>query len=60
MLKIINLIKENNMYVGIALKPETPVESVFPYIEHGIDIVLILTVNPGHGGQQFMSDKVLN
>ena len=39
---------------GIAINPNTPLEAVEPYIE-GVDFVLVMTVNPGFGGQRFIS-----
>lgn len=38
------------MNVGMAVKPVTPVEAVVPYVKAGLDVVLILTVEPGFGG----------
>lgn len=50
---IINLLKEHNIKVGIALKPATDPLMILPYIEN-IDLVLVMTVEPGKGGQKFM------
>jgi ribulose-phosphate 3-epimerase len=38
---------------GLALNPETPAEAVLPYLE-SIDLLLVMTVHPGHGGQAFL------
>lgn len=53
-------VREAGMYVGIALKPGTPAEAVVPYVEQGlVDMVLVLTVEPGFGGQSFMGGAVV-
>ncbi len=51
----INKIKECGKKVGITIKPKTPVEWVLPYIEF-VDMVLIMTVEPGFGGQKLIED----
>lgn len=50
---IIDAVKAAKMKVGLAMKPGTPVDSVFPYL-HLLDQVLVMTVEPGFGGQKFM------
>ena len=55
--KTIKLIKEHSMTVGLCVKPNTPIEKIYPYLEE-IDLVLIMTVEPGFGGQSFMSDML--
>jgi ribulose-phosphate 3-epimerase len=50
-------VKSKGMAVGLAIKPNTPVESVIPYIDD-LDQVLVMTVEPGFGGQSFMVDMM--
>ena len=56
-IKLIKTIKLKNMKVGIAVKPETSIERIIPYIEN-INMVLIMTVEPGFGGQEFMHNMM--
>ncbi len=53
--EVIELIKSFNKKVGISIKPNTPVEDILPYLNE-IDLVLVMTVEPGFGGQEFMHD----
>lgn len=55
--RTINLIKENNMKVGIALNPSENLE-ILDYILEDIDLVLIMSVNPGFGGQSFIKSSL--
>jgi ribulose-phosphate 3-epimerase len=48
---------ELGMRAGLAVNPETPVDAVFPHLE-GLDRVLVMSVNPGWAGQDFL-DQVL-
>jgi len=54
---VIDAIRQTGATVGISLKPGTPAEAIFPYLEK-IDLVLIMTVEPGFGGQSFMTDMM--
>lgn len=45
------------MQVGLAIKPGTTVEELAPWANH-IDMALVMTVEPGFGGQQFMEDMM--
>ena len=43
---------------GIALRPITGAEAVLPYLEKGLDLILVMTVEPGFGGQAFMERQL--
>ena len=50
-------IRQRGLKSGLTLKPGTPAEAVFPYLPL-VDMVLIMTVEPGFGGQKFMADML--
>ena len=47
------MIKEKELIAGVALNPSTPLSAI-EYVLPKVDMVLIMTVNPGFGGQQFI------
>ena len=53
----INLIKENNSKVGISIKPNTPIENVYKFLPF-VHMCLVMTVEPGKGGQTLLSEMV--
>ena len=53
----IKKIKSFNKKAGVSLNPETPVEKVLPVLKL-IDLVLVMSVNPGFGGQKFIKDTL--
>ncbi|MFA5033770.1 MAG: ribulose-phosphate 3-epimerase [bacterium] len=55
--QVIEYIKKNNKKAGIVIKPATPLEKILPFI-HNLDFVLVMTVNPGFGGQEFMCEPI--
>lgn len=55
--KCIKLVKNNNIKVGLAINPDTRIYNILPYI-NDIDLVLVMSVVPGEGGQAFIKDVV--
>lgn len=53
----IDLIKENNSKVGISVKPDTPIEQIYKYLPY-IHTCLVMTVEPGKGGQTLLSEMI--
>ncbi|MBR4965424.1 MAG: ribulose-phosphate 3-epimerase [Lachnospiraceae bacterium] len=53
--EILKKINELGVKVGLSLNPETPIETVYPYLEY-VDMVLVMTVHPGFGGQKYIDD----
>lgn len=56
-MKYIEKIKKIGSKVGIAINPNTPVEVLLPYLEK-IDLVLVMSVEPGYGGQDFLKGTI--
>ena len=55
--RVIGEIRRLGCRVGISLRPITPITAVFPYLDL-VDLVLVMSVEPGFGGQAFMPDAV--
>ena len=53
----IDVVKAQGKKVGLAVKPRTPAAVLYPFIER-LDLVLVMTVDPGFGGQSFMPDQL--
>lgn len=55
--EIIDYIKENNIKVGIAIKPSTDIGEILGYLPY-IHMVLVMTVEPGKGGQKLIPETI--
>ncbi|SMG30904.1 ribulose-phosphate 3-epimerase [Dethiosulfovibrio salsuginis] len=53
--RVLGRIRERGVRPGVVLNPGTPVESLFPVL-HMVDVVLVMSVNPGFGGQSFLRE----
>ena len=56
-IELINYIKNNNIKVGIAIKPSTDIKEIIPYLDM-VDLVLVMTVEPGLGGQKLLENTL--
>ena len=56
-LEALKTVIERGKKVGLAVKPRTPATVLLPYLDL-LDLVLVMTVEPGFGGQKFMSDQL--
>lgn len=56
-MELINYIKQNNCKVGISVKPNTNIEEIYEFLPF-VHLVLIMTVEPGKGGQTLITDMV--
>ncbi|HEY5892971.1 MAG TPA: ribulose-phosphate 3-epimerase [Chthoniobacterales bacterium] len=55
--KTLHAIRAERIMAGLAISPPTPFEAVEPYLDQ-IDLLLVMTVNPGFGGQSFMPETL--
>lgn len=55
--KVINIIKDCGAKVGLSIKPKTSVDKIIKYLDK-IDLVLVMSVEPGFGGQSFIENSL--
>ena len=55
--ELIKYIKENNIKVGISIKPNTKIEEIYEYLPF-VHLVLVMTVEPGYGGQKLIPETI--
>lgn len=58
--ELVEKVKSKGMRPGVSLKPGTPIEEVYPLVEgeNPVEMVLVMTVEPGFGGQKFMPEMM--
>ncbi len=57
MFETIQLIRQKNCQVGVSIKPDTNPEVLLPYLNE-LDLILIMSVEPGKGGQKFIPESL--
>lgn len=55
-MNVLNLIHSHQMKAGLAISPQTPASSVTNQMGNAADLLLVMTVHPGRGGQKFMPE----
>ena len=55
--EVIKKLKANNVLAGLSIKPETPIKDIKMYI-HELDVILVMSVEPGASGQKFMPESL--
>ena len=55
--ELINYVKNKNIKVGLAINPNTDINEIKPFI-NDIDLILVMSVYPGKGGQKFLSSTI--
>jgi ribulose-phosphate 3-epimerase len=55
--KLIRRLRERGLGAAVVIKPRTPAEAIRPFVAE-VDMVLVMTVEPGYGGQKFMDDML--
>lgn len=56
-MELINFIKENNIKVGLSIKPNTSVEKIYKFLPY-VHLILVMTVEPGKGGQALIPETL--
>lgn len=54
---MIRILKQNDIKAGMAIKPDTEVSKLTPYLQY-LDVVLVMSVEPGCGGQEFITSSI--
>ena len=57
LLEALDAVRACGRMTGVTLKPKTPSEAVLPYLDK-VDLILVMTVEPGFGGQKFMHEQL--